>query len=611
LYAERRRGQLRWELFIRRPLAEIADGILMPEGKVVAGLWDRQRGAYVALSRPFRVVPGAVVAAPLKVPASGTDLIAEVRWRTADQPYEDSTATFWIQTQEVRIEPDLVVAVGFRSYAFWYALRVERGELRADAPGSFVRLAVEPRPKTIERITATMGAKAWLDADVRLPPGLQQGAPLVHLRELPSTVLVGSYKVTPVVQRHRFEGLLPGSFEIALETALGKFAETVELSEGERGYVLLEPQLITVSGKVSHGEKGHPATLTFVTADRGRIDALADEEGAYEVDLLHPALSVSIVLDGVQGEPFVEYFNPFIDTSGERDFEVPETRFRVRVVDQKTRRGLRKASVSVRNTYLQKESGLGAALGERAVLQVATTDEEGWAVLPPLRPGSVEVWASADGYLPTPDPVQATIGVEEKGERSLVIPLDPAGDEVKVHLLLAQGAAAANADVLVADVTRGSMLFSASGDAEGFLRIPRRYTGVLLVKHPAAGCFVREWTPGEEASIEVRLPLPAAQQLQVRVIDARGAAVPGAMLALWIQGQKLSGGVLGFLTGGPPRANQGGYWTAKGLPAGPVAVLAWSSHPQAQAPGMGGLLDSQAVAVTSPWPPLVEIRLAE
>src|SRR5262245_54059691 len=43
------------EIVRRRPVRELGEGLLMPEGKAVAALWDRKKRRFVALSRPFEV----------------------------------------------------------------------------------------------------------------------------------------------------------------------------------------------------------------------------------------------------------------------------------------------------------------------------------------------------------------------------------------------------------------------------------------------------------------------------------------------------------------------------------------------------------------------------
>jgi hypothetical protein len=215
--------------------------------------------------------------------------------------------------------------------------------------------------------------------------------------------------VTPADRRHRFEGLVPGELEVVLETRLGMFAQTVALHQGEHRHLVFEPELIRLRGRVLRGEKGHRGILTFATSGGDTKSVLADQAGAYEVILLRPALSVSIVLHGVLLEPFVEAFHPAISESGQRDFRLPNIRFRVRVVDEVSGKGVGQASVMATNTYFEEVAGPGSGREERSIGLVATTGDDGWAALSLFGPGRVEVWASAEGYLPLDTPSQARI----------------------------------------------------------------------------------------------------------------------------------------------------------------------------------------------------------
>jgi hypothetical protein len=98
--------------------------------------------------------------------------------------------------------------------------------------------------------------------------------------------------------------------------------------------------------------------------------------------------------------------------------------------------------------------------------------------------------------------------------------------------------------------------------------------------------------------------------LTVYVKDASGKrAFPKADLALWVDGKRLDGWWIAWLTGAEPTTDVNGYWIGRNLPRGTVEILAWG--PQAREEASSGSLDSQAVEVRFPWSDPVEVRAVE
>jgi hypothetical protein len=320
---------------------------------------------------------------------------------------------------------------------------------------------------------------------------------------------------------------------------------------------------------------------------------------------------VVIELDGVKGGPYTELFSPVIAEAQERDLHVPKAEPRVRVVNATTGAGIPNASVIARNIYYPPDSTDEDGEAQKTVVSLKlVTDATGVAWLPPLRQGSLELQATAEGYLPMPQPVEERVdGATNQG---FEIPLEPVGETVALRLRLPDGAPATRADVsLVESLATGASVFTARADGEGLVQATRKQAGFLLVKHPAAGFLVREWPPqsGDEEA-EWVLPAPAGQPLTIQVVDATGQyAVANAELALWVQDQRLAGATLAWLTGSPAEADNIGSWTAANLPRGPVTVLAWG--PRVRDEARSGRLDAQASAAEPPWPNPVVVRAIE
>jgi hypothetical protein len=289
------------------------------------------------------------------------------------------------------------------------------------------------------------------------------------------------------------------------------------------------------------------------------------------------------------------------------------------VLDARTGKGIAKATVEIRNNYLPKEPKEGSAGNDRpgarrdrAVFQMVKTGDDGEVHLPPLRPGSIEMRASAEGYVRMREATKAAI-LDENGEQTFELRLDPAGETLPIHLSLSNGAPASGAQVLLLrSLAVEEEVFSSRADTEGVVQVPRKLAGVLLIKHPAAAATVRDWQPqsGEtEAELDWALSVAAEQPLTIRVKDADGKAVGRADLVLWLGGRQLSGLSLAWLTGGAPATDVNGFWTGNNLPRTSLSVLA--RDPGGRPDSASGALDSRGSLIGYPWTSPVEIRVAE
>lgn len=616
-----------WEIVRRKPVREVGEGLLMPAGRVVGALLDRKKRRFVALSRPFEVASGRTVEVPLQRPAGRAYLMVRLqrdRYVRA-KTIADLGAALALQQGDGERPPDVTIETSEHVHGIWYDLSPGRGELRAEANGTFlVPRQLDLAPGRIERVTGDLDPGPALTVEVDLPAAVRDGPLALEVRRLPGGEVRAKKRIN---HRQTFEGLPPALLEVELQTRLGPFAREVDLRSGKDGYVLLKPELVTLQGTVYRGDEGHPATLTFSTAGGVEVEATADEEGAYEAVLLEPPRSVSIELAGVRQEPYFEVFWTPIDPAREKDFHLSDAAFAVKVLDALTRQGIAGASVMIRNVYTPEEPAgdVGGNPGpggpparaarpgkrEQVIAQQASTDEKGVASLPPLRPGSLELRAAAEGYLAMRRPVQAQV-LDGKTDQVFEVLLEPLGATARLRLLLPDGAPAAGAEVsLVDSLAAGHGLYSGRANGDGLVELPREPAGVALVKHPGAAFLVRAWRPGEdEGEVMWDLPMAAGRPLTVQVQDASGReAAPNAELALWIAGHRLSGAALAWLTGSPPLADARGSWTGARLPRGPVAVLAWGRGVRSEA--AAGSLDAQATAVGFPWPDPVEVRALE
>jgi hypothetical protein len=239
-----------------------------------------------------------------------------------------------------------------------------------------------------------------------------------------------------------------------------------------------------------------------------------------------------------------------------------------------------------------------------ATMQRVTTDQEGVAWLPPLRPGRVEVTARAEGYVPMGEAVEKD--VEEEAEGHLDLTLEPLGEMVSLRLRLPSGAAAEGAEVALVDGA-GSIFLERRADAEGLVALPRNRPALALARHPQTAFDWRLWDPSkvEEGSVWGLALSPGP--LRVRVMDPWGKdPSPRARIVLWCEGTLLADAALFWLTHTRPMADPAGYWHIERPPLRPLGIVAWGMGAGSGTSAMTS--EPLATFLSPPFPELVEIR---
>lgn len=615
---------LRFEMSRRRPAAEAADGVLMPAGSALAALWDRGSGQWLALSPLFDVPAGRAVAAPLRRPAAdAADLVVfAVR-----QPNDDRLALPAVEPTVLQAggerRADLTLANAWGVYAVWYGLAPGPATLGGGSDRLYVEpQAVELAGGGVGRFEAALLRRPLLDVGLVLPREVREKPFEVAVRAMPGGEEMARVELDRRAGHHRFQaGLVAGPAEVVLETHLGTFRRRVELAAGEETHLGLEPELIEVWGVVRHGGEPHPATVAFRTVAGDEVEAAAGEDGAYRALALQALAWVEVRLDGVDQEPWADFLMPPLAAGRELDFDLSDAVIAVRVVDAASGAPIGGADVGVRSEYASPadgggDGGDGGLPGTtrrplpgrgRALGRDHTAGGDGTVRLPPPRPGRLEIHASAEGYRPLAEPLVVEVP-DPPQDREVEIALEPVGETLPLRLTLPDGSPAAGAEATRVDsAPPHRTLSTARADAAGVLEVPLEpRQGLLLLRHPGAGFGVLDWARRvDEGTAEWSFP-PAAPPLDVRIL-APGGEAPARMagIALWVDGRRLSDGLLHWLTGALPRA-RGGAWLARGLPAGPVRVLAWL--PESDAEAATGALDPLAEDVGYPWPATVEIE---
>ena len=614
LSAREHGGRLRHELSRRRPVGEVAEGLLMPAGPVLAGAWDDDEERFVALSRPFTVAAEGTTAAPLARPHAEEAWLLSYIERSLESPPNALSAPSVLLGNGDERRADFTVTTTWGAYAVWFGLPPGEAELTGGDTRWYVpKVGATLTGGRIERLDASLVRRPALDVGLVLPRLLREEPFTLSVRTVPDDELLAEEELGRNAGGHRFEGLIHAVLEVELDTHVGSFRRRVDLTDESAGSVTLDPELIEISGTVRRGGEPHPAVLDFRTVAGDLVRAEANEEGEYEAVALRPLRWLTVQLEGVEQEPWREVLAPVVAESRTLDVEVPDAEVRVRVVDSSTREGIAGATVAVRNDYLlppdpENEERRDARSRERMLGWSHVTDDNGVVHLPPPRPGRIELVASADGYRPGGEPVGFEVP-DPPQDREIELLLEPTGAEVQLHLTLPDGVPAAGADVVLVDsLPHGTLLYSGRSDAAGVAAVPAdAVRGVLLLKHPAAAAGVVDWQPwANRERVDWRFS-PAAGPLTIRAWDPSGRE-PSAWsyVSLWLGERRLSGAALQRLFDADQRTDGNGLWTARGLPAAALRVLVWSHRLGEEA--RAGDLDTLAVEIPYPWPATVEVR---
>lgn len=589
------------------------EGVQMPAGKAVGWLWDSRNREILAVSREFPVTPGVAERVPLEWPTQRGHVAAVLsRARESLESAEDEEVKIELRSGGKQRPPDLLVPSAFRVYAFWYDLEPGPAELMAETPTALLPLQrFELREGRVERVAAELVRRPELEIEIRLPAGLEEEELLLEVMRVSDREIVAFEALKPGTRRLLFGDLPADRLEVRLLTSLGVFGERVDLSAAQDASVVLEPEIVAVSGRVSFENEGHPAKITFTSVAGNPIETRADDAGSYQALGLEPLRFVEVDLEN--GQPLHrDFFEKPLDRSQLLDFPLEPSLFEVKVRDARTGKPIHGAQVALRHSYLGEAAGpglpgLGADPGalRKILSQAVATGKEGTALLPPLRPGDLELRASAPGYARGPRP--ATFVVAETSQpRTFELALEPEGPPAELALSLPDGRPASGAELLlVADLRDGGPVFDGKTDAGGMASVPAQPAGYLLVRHPEAAAQVLAW-PSAVAAVRL---VPPAAALRIRVENSESRPIPGAQLALWIDGHRLSGGLLAWLGRGRPGADGDGFLQLENLPPAALRAVAWSPRQGRQ--GLAGELDPLSVTVDYPWPDPVVLRGVE
>jgi carboxypeptidase family protein len=552
-----------------RPVAgdEALTPVRIPPGHVAGGVFDRQGGDAIALFRGIDVAAGTTTRF---VEAANEKQTSNVYAELELPPGKKGA----IERPALDVGGRLIPASEFvdaaeRVHAIWF-----------NVPGKLARLVVVGANVRYDGrdVVLRPGKVTTLRSALRLQPSIDVAVNISADGLPPLFVKIGERRIA--VKNHQtthIESLDVGPLRVFLEIPPWKIAQNVDLSEGRDAAIAYDLTPIEVSGVVRYGRDRAKAKIGFMDYD-GFIDVDTDDDGAYHTVVWSPRDYVTRVTLR-NAAPFVDLVA--IYESGTYDFDLPRSRYVVRVRNAVTRQPIASANILYENVWTSEKRG-----GQNVVFN-ATSDERGEAVLPPLRPGTVSVRAEAKGFERSASHEER---VDNDAERTIDVDLQPVAEATVLKVALPDGTPARGAE-LMATAWRGAT------DDDGSVEIPKRVIGaLLLVRHAKAAGSVRVWN-GEEL---LRLQDPAPP-LTIQTDDGQTAQITAI-----IDGIRVSGFALAFLAWSSPATDRSGIWIARNLPCAPTPLLAWKRlDPAAIA---SGSYDGVATVVPCPWPNRITLR---
>jgi hypothetical protein len=575
--------------FDRRVRAEIAySGVQMGTGSVFAAIFDRKTDDAIALAPPIAISVGKTVQVAPALPSKGTDVLVILeRPRIVDAGEEEIALS--LELGEKAHKPDVFMNTATHVFGIWYGVEGRSARLRVNstalryAGGDFIL-----KPNKVVTVRAKLQKLPSIGVSIHVPDGVLRNVETsVEVFRAGSRTALRTARIHPGESIH-LESLPAELLNVVLNATPWEFAHPIDLSSGLDGNLVFDLQPIVISGTVYYGRDVAPEAEVAFEVDRGWIRTTSDETGKYQLVFWRPASEyrAEVRIKNRSGPPFTE---AAFDEATTIDFHIPRTDFTVNVVDASTRKPIAGAKVLAGNRW-SGHSGSSA-------VQTTVTNDEGYATLQPMREGEMIIRAQAAGYLDAA-PVRHTVESID-AQRRFEIELHPVGETRRVTVRAPDGRAALGASVWAVQSTDGYQppLWRDSVGSDGILAIPRTFRNALfLIHYPGAAGAVRRLNDDEEATWNLA---PAAPPI---TIDTRKQA----RLALWIDGVRMTGAALHFVTGSMEATDAQGLWSAENLPPQPFRMLAW----QNLSPGeiSSGAYDAVATAIPYPWPPIIEVR---
>lgn len=551
-------------IFERR-LHESTTAVQMPEGRVVVGRFDRKSNDAIALSQPVEIKAGTTTHAWPSAPVE-SDLLIVFSKPPELQRSKPIAAQLLLTDGATRNPPDVLLNGFDRIIAIWYSITARTATLSFQSADAFwqpqeVRFTRGKVTTIRSRLTLLPKVSVSINAPMEKTLGLEVSrvAEREPLRKL--SVQAGIHEI----------GELPAEpLRVTLTIERWKFVEYVDLTKGDDASAVFDLKPIEVHGRVFHGEDAAPAEIAFRNGEEW-VRVETSDRGEYETTFWSPDVyTARIAIKGTNQPPFLDAFRKILH-SGTVDFHVPRTDYSVRVRDAMTKRPIANARVMAGLLWTDESSNA------RQEAQPVFTDESGRAILPPLRKGELLVDVRAEHYAAR-EALRMTV---DDQHHEIDVDLRPLTITATLRLLLPDGASAVHADAWAFnDAMRP--LWRGTANDDGDIDVPDiAVNALLLVRHPNAASTIRRVTASESWTLN-----SPAEPLTLVAEKTRIAIV-----AVWLDGVKLSGPPLAFATWSTLATNPSGIWVGHNLPPKSLDIAISDAGPH---------------RVAYPWPPRVD-----
>jgi hypothetical protein len=569
--------------FDRRVPGDRTAPLLMPEGSIVAGLFDREGNA-VALTRPVRTSRDQLVRGLRVPPRAGTDVLAVLERDGIREKTPEYDAHVVLRVDGREYAPDVASDTANRVVCLWYGVAARQAEFvfrsaREFLPSEVVHL----RPGGVVTLRRRLAKLPDLHVAITAPRAL----PNMKLKVLPLDENASPIRVVDATVGDTVIASLPAEeLLVVLEHNAWRFKKRIDLRSASDTTLQFDLKPMTVTGGVFRGDSPSDGRVTFTTGTRDLATTMIDQLGRYSVELWASGVYVARV-ETPESEPFLK---GFIEVDGDTtvDFHVPLNRFRVLVSDDRSGAPIRNAVVSVTNI---DETAT-------AVRQVETrhTDEAGVAILPPLKDGRATIEAFAEAY-EKGAPIESVIDSSTRS-RDISIRLKPFGSGYDFRIYSVSGVPAIGAEIAVvsADSGDGIPVWRGTYSDENGIRVPDIGRSLLLVRCHGSASAVVPLPPTADAPA-IRLA-PEAAPLVMEAVTTAGEPVPWARVALWFDQYRMTSASLGFLTWSQGAASSQGIWVANGLGTSTTRALVWRGN---SLPVRTGTYDALSQVIAFPW----------
>lgn len=590
-------GKLTREFARRIPFTESMHPHQMPEGPVIAAIFDHVHNRYERLSRPVNADHERSTTVNLTAPPQDrAALVARIeRFAPVVDPAGDDVEVKLQRPDGSALKPDRLVRSAARLYAFWFDLGPGPVTVGVSSPSAWgAPAAVQLEGGEIADLSIQLQPPAALHAQIVLPPGVSEAGGRLVVRSRDRRRLYRTVDLSSGIPGElTITGLPRAPVLVELDFGPWRAFQEADLTGGE-GSVFLAPDFVHITGDVTVEDQGASATLRFLTLKAGpgkeiAAEVATDDEGEFEADLIGDQLQ-PIVLVSVGGrEPLWWNIEPPLRDGDEIHIDLKGRALDLRVVDARTHRGIGDAEVWY---------GWG---GDRAGGRMARTDDDGVVRLPPVPEEELKLGIRAKGYVAASRRIRPKAVVTEPVE----VPLEPEEGET-VTFLLPSGAPAAGASVAILPGGSAPPRWTGQADANGRLSVPQMRGGeILVVRHPRSGLLLTGTAPTRgEGGATLTLPQPGGV-LRGKVVEPGGKPAAFALATVWVGGVRLTGGALQWVLQAPIMSLQDGSWEARTVLAPqPVALLFCerSGDPSRDAACSSGELDYRRENIPFPWP---------